>query len=112
MMVLLISVGFSFNSMHCADNTEDTCCAAEVIACCETEVTDQCCFEQELILQFNFDIPVKKGLQAPGFLPLFTESSYYFLDRWKQKQKVALKSSIPPPKTTLENLSILQVYHL
>ena len=112
MMVLLISVGLSFNSIDCADTTEDSCCAAEVITCCEIEVTDECCFEEELSLQFDFDTPVEKGLEAPGFLPLFTEVLYGVVARCKQQQTIAWVYDLPPPKTTLENLSFLQVYRL
>ena len=112
MMVLLISVGLSFKSIDCDDTAEDICCAAEVITCCELEITDECCFEEELSLQFDFDTPIEKRIEVPKFLSLFTEALYGVVAGLNSQQTIAWAYDLPPPKTTLQTLSILQVYRL
>ncbi len=112
-LVLLMTVGVSYSSISCPKvKNQKSCCAKEQITCCTIEVTDNCCYEEKLELQFDFDTPVEKGLEAPDFFPLSTEVIYSIVAGSKQQQKIAWAYDLPPPKTTSENLSILQVYRL
>lgn len=112
-VVFLLTVGVSYSSINCPNSkSQKSCCAKDQITCCTVEVADNCCYEEKLELQFDFDTPIEKGQEAPEFLPLFTETLYSPFLGFKQQQTISWAYDLPPPKTTLENLSILQVYRL
>lgn len=112
-VVMLMTVGVSYSSISCPKaKNQKSCCAKEQISCCTVEVTDNCCYEENLELQFDFDIPVEKELDSPAFLPLYTTVFYEAYAGAKQQALMAWAYDLPPPKTTLQNLSILQVYRL
>ncbi len=112
-LVLLMSVGVSYNTIICP-KTENpkTCCAVEQITCCSVEITDNCCYQKILEIQFDFDVPVEKEQESPDFLLAFTQTFYPLVAGVKQIQKLARAYDLPPYKSLAQQLSILQVYHL
>lgn len=112
-VVLLMSIGVSYSSISCPKTeNQKSCCAAEVVTCCTVEITDNCCYQETLEIQFDFDVPVEKGQEAPNFLLAFTQPLYQLVAGVKQIQKVVWAHDLPPPKSLAQQLSILQVYRL
>jgi hypothetical protein len=111
-LVLLMSIGLSWSNIACADIQPDSCCAAEEPTCCTVEVTDDCCYEEERSLQFDFDTPVAEVQDAPDFLIAFTLALFSFNSEIVANQQPSWAYDLPPPKTVSQQLSILQVYRL
>lgn len=112
-VVLLMSVGVSYSTISCPKTeNQKSCCAVEQIICCTVEITDNCCYEKTLEIQFDFDIPIEEGQEAPDFLAVFTTNLYAYSSTCKQNQKITWAHNLPPPKTLSQQLSILQVYRL
>ena len=112
-LVLLMSVGVSYSTISCPKTeNQKCCCAVEQITCCTVEITDNCCYQETLEIQFNFDVPVEKEQESPNFLLAFTQPLYQLVAGVKQIQKVAWAYDLPPPKSLAQQLSILQVYRL
>ena len=112
-LVLLMSIGVSYSTISCP-NTENpkTCCAVEQITCCSLEITDNCCYQKILEIQFDFDVPVEKEQESPNFLLAYTKTFYQLVAGLKQIQKLAWVYDLPPAKSMAQQLSILQVYRL
>ena len=112
-LVLLMSVGVSYSTISCPKTeSQKSCCAVEQITCCMVEITDNCCYQKTLKIQFDFDVPVEKEQESPNFLLAFTQPLYQLVAGVKQIQKVAWEYDLPPPKSLALQLSILQVYRL
>ena len=108
-----MSVGVSYSTTSCLKTeNQKCCCAIEQITCCTVEITDNCCYQETLEIQFNFDVPVEKEQESPNFLLAFTQPLYQLVAGVKQIQKVAWAYDLPPPKSLAQQLSILQVYRL
>ena len=108
-----MSVGVSYSTISCPKTeNQKCCCAVEQITCCTVEITDNCCYQETLEIQFNFDVPVEKEQESPNFLLAFTQPLYQLVAGVKQIQKVAWAYDLPPPKSLAQQLSIVQVYRL
>ena len=46
----------TFSSINCSDLEQSkSCCSKTEITCCVVEVQDNCCYENKVILQFDFE---------------------------------------------------------
>ena len=112
-LVFLLSIGITYKTISCPKTeNQKSCCALDKITCCTVEITDNCCYEETLEIQFDFGVPVEKEQESPNFLLAFTYTLYQLIDGGKQIQKAAWTNDLPPPKTLSLQLSTLQVYRL
>ena len=112
-LVLTMSVGVSYSTISCPKTeNQNSCCTVEQTTCCTLEISDNCCYQKTLEIQFDFDVPVEKEQESPNFLLAFTQTLYQLVTGLKQIQKLAWAYDLPPTKSLAQELSILQVYRL
>ena len=110
LLVFLLSIGVTYRIISCPKiENHKSCCALDKITCCTFEITDNCCYEETLEIQFDFDVPVEKEQESPNFLLAFTYTLHQLIEGEKQIQKLAWTNNLPPPKTLSLQLSILQM---
>lgn len=111
-IVLLMSVGVSYSTINCPKKeNQKSCCTLEEITCCTVEIANNCCYEEKLEIQFDFDTPVEEVQEAPDFLAFFRTNLYTHYT-CKKNQKITWAHNFSPPKKLSKQLSILQIYRL
>ena len=94
-LVLTMSVGVSYSTISCPKTeNQKSCCAVEQTTCCTVEISDNCCYQKTLEIQFDFDVPVEKEQESPNFLLAFTQPLYQLVAGVKQIQKLALAKDL------------------
>ena len=112
-LFFLLSIGISYSTFSCSKKENQICCCfSEKISCCAIDVSNNCCYEKILEIQFDFETPIVKLQAVPKCFIFFTTKLHSISCNFRQIKKNSWVHDLPPPKTLSSKLSILQSYLL